>query len=332
MVTREYDDRVVQCAELVECPHDAAEALVHAEQHLEPGAHVCIRRAGRRAERWKALDRPKQGGLSNGRLACVRPARHRRAGIASLMAFRWHESFLLSGYRLRAAVIALHEVRVQRLVREKKHERLVRGTLDEIDRVIGQHVRHVAGHFAAFAVHIELRVERFALALHRDPARPPRPPGVVVSHVPLADERSFVAAGCERNRERRQLVTRGISRRVVDDSVVVRVPAGQDGGAARAAERSRRECIQEAGAFPCQAINVRSLDERVTGDANVVPAQVVNETTTMFGAVQGNAGIAQGAGPHRSRGSGAIEIYSTTARYEQRLCDARDEAESFMAR
>ena len=277
MVTREYDDRVVQCTELVECPHDTAEALVHAEQHLEPGAHVCIRRAGRRAERWKALDRPKQGGLPNGRLACVRPARYRRARIASLMAFRWHESFLLSGYRLRAAVIALHEVRVQRLVREKKHERLVRGTLDEIDRVIGQHVRHVAGHFAAFAVHIELRVERFTLALHRDPARPPRSPGVVVSHVPLADERSFVATGCERNRERRQLVTRGISRRVVDDSVVVRVPAGQDGGAARAAQRSRGECIQEAGAFPCQPINVRSLDERVTIDANVVPSQVVND-------------------------------------------------------
>ena len=57
----------------------------------------------------------------------------------------------------------------------------------------------------------------------------------------------------------------------------MRVLASQDGGAARAAERRRRERVQEAGALARQAIDVRCLDERVTGDPNVIPAEVVHE-------------------------------------------------------
>ena len=68
----------------------------------------------------------------------------------------------------------------------------------EVDDVVGEHVGDVPVLRDALAVDVELRIDRLALSLHRHPAGPSRPPGVVVAHVPLAEEPGAVARGRER--------------------------------------------------------------------------------------------------------------------------------------
>ena len=146
---------------------------------------------------------------------------------------RGNEALALAVHRARAAVVALDDVRVQCLVREEHEERLPPGLADEPGDVLRQQVRDVPVFADPGAVDVELRVERLALAAHRDPPRESRPRAVVIAHVPLAEEAGPVAGGGKRLRKRLEPVARGIARCVVDDAVRVRVLAGQDRRPAR---------------------------------------------------------------------------------------------------
>ena len=186
-----------------------------------------------------AVERPQQR-----RLADRHARRHWAAAARGDSAYRpWCRGAGTNPSRLSrngagAAVVVLDDVRMQRLVRQEHEERVVSGLADEPDRVIRQQVGDVAGFPGPRAVDVELRVERLALAAHRDPMRKSRPRAVVIAHVPLAEEAGPVARLLQRDRERVEPVARGVARGVVDDAVRVGVLAGQDAGAARRAQRA----------------------------------------------------------------------------------------------
>ncbi len=277
VVAREHDDRVVELAELLERPHQPAEALVHAQEHLLAGTDVGIAGARGGTERRQPGNPTEQGGLPHGRLEGVRAPRHDDIRVPATIARGGDEPRGLRRERGDAAVVTLHDVRVQRLVREEEQERLLPRLLHEVDGEVGEHVGDVALHLLPLPVDVELRVDRLALALHRHPAGPAGPRGVIVPHVPLAHERRPVAGSGEWDREGRQAMARRVARGVVGDAVGVGVLAGEDARPARAAERRGGEGVEEAHALTCEAVDVRRLGEGVPGDADLVPAEVIDE-------------------------------------------------------
>ena len=70
---------------------------------------------------------------------------------------------------------------------------------------------------------------------------------------------------------------------VVDDPVGVHVLAGEQGRPAGRAEWRRRERVEEPRALAREPVDGRRLDKRMAGEAEVVPAQVVDENDDEFG-------------------------------------------------
>ena len=68
-----------------------------------------------------------------------------------------------------------------------------------------------------------------------------------------------------------------VARRVVDDPVGMGVLAGEDRRSAGRTERRRGERVEESRAVARELVDRRRLDERMTGDADVVPSQIVNK-------------------------------------------------------
>ena len=98
---------------------------------------------------------------------------------------------------------------------------------------------------------------------------------VVIAHVPLAKESRPITRALEFRRKRPERVARAC--RVIDDAVGVRVLARQEAGPARRAERRRRECVEKPGALARDPVHVRRVDERMAGDAHLVPAHVIHQ-------------------------------------------------------
>ena len=231
--------------------------------------------------------RPQQRRLADRPLAGIGAPRYRRFRVPPVVPGRGNESFALSRNGAGAAVVVLDDVRVQRLVRQEHEKRVISGLPYEPDRVIRQQVGDVAGFPGPRAVDVELRIEGLALAAHRDPMGKSRPRAVVVSHVPLAEKSRPVTRLLQRDRERVEPVARGVARGVVDDAVGVGVLAGQDAGAARRAQGRRREGVQEPHAFTRHPVDRGRLDERMTRDGEVIPAQVVDQDDHEAGASLG---------------------------------------------
>src|SRR5262245_48635344 len=98
---------------------------------------------------------------------------------------------------------------------------------------------------------------------------------VVISHVPLAEERRAVAGALELQWEYSETVAR--SSGVVDDAVGVRILARQKTRPARGAKRRRGEGVRETRPLAREPVHVRRVDERMAGDPHLVPAHVVDE-------------------------------------------------------
>ncbi len=88
------------------------------------------------------------------------------------------------------------------------------------------------------------------------------------------------------------------------------VLAREEARPARGTERSRGEGVQEAHALAREPVDVRRLDERVTGCPKLVPAQVVDEHDNHVGPSGPLVGLAARAGrEHNSqKGGGCREM------------------------
>ncbi len=203
------------------------------------------------------------------------------------MAFGRDESAFADGRR--RAVVVLDDVRVKGLVSEEQHEGLFSLAREKIDGAIGEEVGDVALHLPRGAILVKVRVDRLPLPLHAHPVVEARPPGLVVSHMPLSEKRGVVAGGVENPRKRLKLVTSLAPVGVVRDPVSPGVETGQDVGAARRAERCRCEGVRETNAFTGDAIDVRRFHEGVTVGADVVPAEIVYDHHEEVGSFVGLA-------------------------------------------
>src|SRR5687768_5729726 len=96
------------------------------------------------------------------------------------------------------AVVTLLHVRVHRLVRQVYKEGTAPRLVDERDRTIGEEVGRVSLLHAEATALVNLRVHRSSLPGKPGPVVEPRTRGRIVPHVPLADERRFVAGFLQR--------------------------------------------------------------------------------------------------------------------------------------
>jgi hypothetical protein len=275
MIAGEDDDRIVQHLAFLERCEDAPETVIDREKHLEPPADLLVGRRGLASERRQVPDSPQQRGLPEWRLKRARTPRHGATGVSSSVSFSRYEPAGLSGQRHDPPVVSLDDVGMNRFVSKVDEERPAACPLHELLDVVRQQVRHVAGGFDSSSVHIELRIDCLALSRHRDPMIEARTRTVVVTHVPLAEERRQVTGALKLPRKGRQLMAR--PRRVVDDAVRVGVLAGQKVRPARRAERRRRERVEEPRALTGEPIHVRRVDERMSRRADLVPAEIVDE-------------------------------------------------------
>ena len=275
VIAREHDHGVVEHAGFVERGGDPSEAVIHSEQHLRAATHLVVCGRGLASERRQVADAPHQRGLVHRRLERVRPARHHAVLVSPAMTLRRDEPARLSRHRAEAAVVPLHDVRVDGLVREIGEKRLAAGLLDELFDVIGEDVGDVPLGLEPCAVDVEMRIDRLALAGHRDPAREAGPRAVVVPHVPLAEEPGRVTGLLQLAGEGRQIVTR--PRGVVDDAIGAGVLSREQAGAARRTQRRRRKRIHETDALARQSIHIRRLEDGMPRDAHLVPPHVVDD-------------------------------------------------------
>src|SRR5688500_867563 len=95
--------------------------------------------------------------------------------------------------------------------------------------------------------------------------------------MPLADKRGFVTRLMEQQWESRQPMTSGGTVNVVSDSVRVRVLSGEKAGARRRAQWRGHESIAKRRAFFGDAVDVRRFNVRMSGNAELVPTQVVDQ-------------------------------------------------------
>ncbi len=182
-------------------------------------------------------------------------------------------------------------VRMDRLVAQIQEERLalVAFLFQPVHGVVGQLIGNIALLRDLLAIHVPHR--RFA-ALHGcigiaarriiAPLPPETDPFVkartrrvdVVAHMPLADEGGLVTRLLQIGREKGQPGFRRI--RIVDNAMVARGFARQDGRAAGAAQRRRDHRIGKIGAAPRQPVDIGGSEFRLQ-KAHAVIAQVIQQ-------------------------------------------------------
>ena len=129
---------------------------------------------------------------------------------------------------------------------------------------------------APLAVDVELGAEILALALVGHEVVEPRPRRVVpFAHVVLADVRRRVPVVVELVGKVGEIAR--VLGEVVGDAVLVRVEAAQERRPARRAQRRRAERVPEVHALASDAIDVRRLDVGMSGVAERVPPEVVEQ-------------------------------------------------------
>src|SRR5262245_10385716 len=87
-----------------------------------------------------------------------------------------------------APIIVLHNFRMNSLVREINKIWFIVLPLDELNCISGEKICDVSVRLHLFAIFIDLRIEVRPLSFETHPPIKTRTLGVVVSHVPLADE------------------------------------------------------------------------------------------------------------------------------------------------
>jgi DNA-binding transcriptional LysR family regulator len=302
VVAEEDDAGVVERAAPLERLEQLAHALVDRGHHRRPQPDLLLRArldpvhhlaAGRRVAQPEGLGERRLGLDRAGRVHHVGPRRERLAAVQVGVAGRRD---VAAATRVERAVGGLEGVRVDRLVREEQRVRRVVATVDELERLRVQQVGHVAGVLRLDAVHVQHRVDDRAVAREADPAVVARARRGAVPHVPLADVRGPVAEPLQDPVVVRQPVAERVARDVVDHAVPARVLAGDDRGAVRRAQRRGVERVAEPGAFVADPVDVRRLHVRMTAEADLVEAQVVDQDHDQVGAAGAGAGH---AGPGR---------------------------------
>ena len=177
---------------------------------------------------------------------------------------------------------------MRRLVVHHQKKRLVlRPLADEVDRELGDDVGRVAsGVGLVSCCRVEHRIEIGALSRKDFPAIEALR---IASEVPLADHAGVVAALLQQLRDRRTAAVEPVEN---GHAVDVRVLAGEDGGAARRADRVGGEDVFEERALFGNAIEVRRLvDARPIG-ADGVRRVIVRHDEDDVGPIGGDPGTA----------------------------------------
>ena len=175
---------------------------------------------------------------------------------------------------------------MRRLVVHHQKKRLVlRPLADEVDRELGDDVGRVASGVGLFSCcRVEHRIEIGALSRKDFPAIEALR---IASEVPLADHAGVVAALLQQLRDRRAAAVEPVEN---GHAVDVRVLAGEDGGAARRADRVGGEDVFEERALFGNAIEVRRLvDARPIG-ADGVRRVIVRHDEDDVGPIGGDPG------------------------------------------
>ena len=166
-----------------------------------------------------------------------------------------------------AAFVSLggYEVGVDSLMRQIEEIGLFFGLLgDPVERVIGEFVGDVAFLWDMLAIDVQavLVGQVTSLPFEADPLIEAGLRFVAaVSHVPLADERCFIAGFLKIVRKESSAGRDGGV--VIDDFMLEGVLAGEHRGSARRAEGGRDEGVFAVGSFTGQPIHVGRLEERL---------------------------------------------------------------------
>src|SRR5262249_35575930 len=118
-----------------------------------------------------------------------------------------------------AAVGGLLDIRMNGFVRQVKAEGLMTGTPDDLDGALGEYIGDIAARLPDFAVDVEHRVDRLALAREADPVVEAGARRIVVAHVPLAEKSGLVAGVVQLPWPGKQLMAARRAVGVVNDAV-----------------------------------------------------------------------------------------------------------------
>src|SRR6185295_2122332 len=94
---------------------------------------------------------------------------------------------------INAAVVVLGYLGMDRFVREIEKEGLVVLPLQELNRIAVKNIGDIAGRLHRLAVFVDIGIQVSALPLKAHPPIKPWAWFVVVTHVPLANERCFIS-------------------------------------------------------------------------------------------------------------------------------------------
>jgi len=100
---------------------------------------------------------------------------------------------------------------------------------------------------------------------------------VIVAHVKFSDLSGLVTGIVKEAREGDELMALKVVARIIADPVRVHVLSGQKRAPRRRAQRCGDEGVPKIHAFPRNPVDVRSLDERMTGASQRVVPQIVDQ-------------------------------------------------------
>jgi len=284
VVPQEHDASPVELPLFFQRLQDRADALVDRSHHRRALARLFlgadVQRLEERACRRVGAERedflPSRFLLQH--LVERQHARAHRVGLTLVeIAVPRRQHVTLHRGNVDRPVLLLLHVRMHRLVREEKRERLVALSPDVLDGALRKDVGDIALDPMLGAVFPQHRVHDLSLAAERQPVVVAGPRARVVAHVPLADVCGFVAEPFQLEVVVREAVAHCVAPDVVDDAVAARVLAREDRSAVGRAQRRGVERVQELRALVREAVDVGRLHVRMPGRARLVEAQVVDE-------------------------------------------------------
>ena len=101
--------------------------------------------------------------------------------------------------------------------------------------------------------------------------------GVVVPHVPFADEGGFVAGFLEDLREGFEMMAPLAAVGVVENPMMMGVESRQQAGPHRRAQRRRAKRIAEPRPFRGQPVDVRRLHKGMPHTGEFIPPQIIDQ-------------------------------------------------------
>ena len=131
---------------------------------------------------------------------------------------------------------------------------------NKVDGLVGEDIRNIPLFLHHLAVNVQLGIVVDALPLEAEPVVESWTRASVVIHVPLPDQRGFIAHFLQRLRKLLQ-VRLGILNLVIAHPVNVRIGSGQDRRAARRTERRGDLHIIKHRTFVGQSLKVRRLQK-----------------------------------------------------------------------